>query len=184
MTLAPRLLLSALLVALALPSPAAAQKGSPRGTEMLSFWLVLDAGNPDGIGAGGRYMLPIADGVIRHHRIRDEFTLEFGADFVHYEDHVGAPPFEVDYSWNGFLPVVGATWNFWLTPKIAVYPKLDVGYWFGWYTGDSEAYGYDYYDFDGVFVQGAVGFVYRGKSAAFRAEAGSGLLRIGVGFPY
>lgn len=184
MTRTHRLLLSALLLALALPSPASAQQKGARGTEMLSFWLVLDAGNPDGVGAGGRYMLPIADGVIRHHRIRDEFVLEFGADFVHYEDNVGDPPFDADYSWNGFLPVVGGAWNFWLTPKIAVYPKVDVGYWFGWYSGDDPGPGYDYLDFDGVFLQGAVGFIYRGRSVAFRAEAGSGLLRIGVGFPF
>jgi hypothetical protein len=184
MTRTHTLLVGALLVALALPSPAAAQRGRPRATtEMLSFWIVLDAGNPDGFGLGGRYMLPIVDGFIRHHRIRDEFTLEFGADFVHYEDDLGDPPFEVDYSWNGFLPVVGGTWNVWLTPRIAVYPKIDVGYWFGWYSGDDPG-PYDRVDFDGGFVQGAVGFMFKGSSVAFRVEAGSGLLRIGLGFPF
>ena len=170
-------------------TPAAAQSryASGRGTQILSVWGVLDPGPVDGAGVGVRFMLPIAPhGVIRGSTVRDEFTLEFGADFVHYSDHVGpyGPYPYVGYSWNGFLPVVGATWNFWLTPAFALYPKLDLGYWVGSYSGWVDQYGYARHDFDGFFIQGAVGMMFRLQSVALRAEAGSGLLRLGVGFAF
>jgi hypothetical protein len=182
-----RALLPSALVLLALshPSRAAAEQVRRRGTEMLTPWLVLDAGPVDGVGLGGRYMMPIApEGVLRHPRIRDEFTLEFGVDFLHYEDSVGDYPAYEDYSWNGFVPVVGATWNFWFTPRVAVYPKLDLGWRFGWYSGWDPGPGYSQADFDGLFLQGAIGLVYRLETVALRVELGSDLLRLGVGFPY
>jgi len=178
------------LALLAVATPAVAQRRAGRtapgpGGQMLSIWAVLDAGPVDGIGFGGRLMLPLVpEGVLHHPRVRDEFTLELGADFVHYEDRVGLYPTYVDYSWNGFLPVVGATWNFWLTPELALYPKIDLGWWFGWYSGWNGSYGYGRGHFDGLFVQGAVGLVYRLRTVSLRAEAGSGLLRLGVGFAY
>jgi hypothetical protein len=186
MTRTTALLAAAVAALVAVPSPASAarpQRAASR-SEMLSFWGVLDPGPIDGVGVGGRVMLPLGQGILQHPRVRDEFALEFGADFVHYEDRVGFDPFYVDYSWNGFLPVVGATWNFWLTPRFALYPKLDLGWWFGWYDGWDDGPGYGRADFDGVFLQGAVGAVFRFRSAAFRVEAGSGLLRIGVGLPF
>jgi hypothetical protein len=178
--------IAAAAVLLALPSPASAapQRRAAGRSEMLSFWGVLDPGPIDGVGVGGRVMMPLAQGILQHPRIRDEFTLELGADFVHYEDRVGFDPFYVEYSWNGVLPVVGATWNFWFTPRLAFYPKLDVGWWFGWYRGWNDGYGYGRGDFDGVFLQAAAGMIYRMRSAALRVEAGSGLLRIGVGLPF
>jgi hypothetical protein len=160
---------------------ASARAAPGRGGQALSFWAVLDPGPVDGIGLGGRVMLPLVpEGVLHHHRIRDEFTLDIGADFVHYEARVGWP-YYYDYSWNGFLPVVGATWNFWFTPDLALYPKLDLGYWFGWYDGPN---GYGRADFDGLFLQGALGLIYRFQSVSLRVELGSGLLRIGLGIPF
>ncbi len=182
-----RLLLAALLALASAPAVASPQHpaGGPRGTNMLSLWLVLDPGPIGGAGAGGRFMLPIAPrGLLREPGLRDELTLEFGADFLHYDDRVGPAPYDVHYSWSGFLPVVGATWNFWLTPQLALYPKLDVGWWFGWYSGWSSYPGYSRADFDGAFLQGAVGLVYRLRTVALRVEAGSSLLRMGLGFQY
>lgn len=179
------------LASLAVATPAAAQprrtgRSAPApGGQMLSFWGVVDPGPIDGIGLGGRVMIPLVpEGVLHHPRVRDEFTLEVGADFVHYEDRVGFNPVYVDYSWNGFLAVVGGTWNFWLTPDLALYPKIDLGWWFGWYSGWNDTYPYGRGDFDGLFLQGAVGVVYRLRTVSLRAEAGSGLLRLGVGFAY
>jgi hypothetical protein len=173
-------LLAALL--LALPTPSAAKSAPRRGGQMLSFWGVLDPGPVDGIGVGGRAMLPLApQGILQHPRIKDELTLELGADLVHYSDRVGYP-YYVDYSWNGFLPVVGATWNFWFTPDLALYPKLDVGYWFGWYRGWDDRYGRSSYG--GAFLQGAVGLIYRLQAVSLRVELGSGLLRLGAGFAF
>jgi opacity protein-like surface antigen len=176
-------LLAAAAVLLAAPAFAAAKPR--RGGEMLSVWAVLDPGPVSGVGVGGRVMLPLVpQGLLHHPRIKDELTLELGADFVHFEDRVGYAPTYVDYSWNGFLPVVGATWNFWLTPELALYPKVDLGYWFGWYSGWNEYYGYGHAGFGGAFLQGALGVVYRLQTVALRVELGSGLLRIGAGFPF
>lgn len=183
-----RWILPALALGLALSAaPAAAAPGYGRGTNILSVWGVFDPGTPDGAGLGVRYMLPIVpQGVLHSSQVRDEFTLEFGADFVHYSDSIGpyGPYPYVSYSWNGFLPVVGATWNFWLTPAFALYPKLDLGYWVGSYSGWNPNYGYVRHDFDGFFIQGAIGLIYRLQSVALRLEAGSGLLRAGVGFSF
>jgi hypothetical protein len=176
--------------AAAAPERAQAASGSRssapgRGSESLSLWGVLDPGPIDGVGVGGRFTIPIEpNGVLRHPRVKDEFTLEVGADFVHYSDTVGIPGFYVDYSWNGFLAVVGGTWNFWFTPRFALYPKLDVGYLFGWYGGDDDFGPYDAHEFDGIFVQGALGVIYRFQTMSLRAELGSGLLRLGVGFAF
>jgi hypothetical protein len=145
---------------------------------------VLDPGPVDGVGFGGRFTLPIEpNGVLNHPRVKDEFTLELGMDFVHYEDRVGVPGFFVDYTWNGFLLVAGGTWNFWFTPRFAVYPKLDVGYFFGWYS-DEDFGPVGRHDFDGIFLQGAAGLIYRFQTMSLRVELGSGLLRVGVGFPF
>ncbi len=64
-------------------------------------------------------------------------------------------------------------------------PKLDLGYWVGSYGGTwVDRYGYVRHDFDGFFIQGAVGAIFKLQSVALRAEAGSGLLRLGVGFAF
>lgn len=167
--------------------PAARAPAAPgRGSEALSFWAVLDPGPVDGIGLGARVMMPVVpEGLIGHPRVRDELTLELGADFVHYEDRIRFwDGYVYDYSWNGLLPVVGATWNFWFNPRLALYPKLDLGWWFGWYGGPDPGPGYGRTDFDGVFLQGAVGLIYRFQHASLRVELGSGLLRVGFGLPF
>lgn len=179
----------ALLAALAvLPQAADARPGAaPRagGTEMLSVWGVFDPGPVGGAGLGLRAMMPLAPGVLHHPRIRDEFTLEFGGDFLHYADTYGYPGWGYyDYSWNGVLAVVGATWNFWFTPRLALYPKLDLGYMFGWYDGWDDTYPYGRPSYGGVFVQGAAGVMYKLDRVSLRAELGSGLVRLGVGFAY
>ncbi len=187
--------IAATLAVLALAaSPAAAAPASMPvrssapgpGGQSFSFWAVLDPGPFDGIGVGGRFTLPIVpQGILHSPRVRDEFTLELGADFVHYSDRVGLPPGPfVDYSWNGFLAVAGGAWNFWFTPRFAAYPKLDVGWWSGWYSHWDPGLGYTRASFDGLFLQGALGIIYRFDRVALRAEAGSGLLRIGLGVPF
>jgi hypothetical protein len=178
-------ILVALLLLGALPAAAAPVKAArprrPVGVgEAFSFWGVIDPGPVDGVGVGGRFALPVVpQGFLHSPTVRDELVLELGADFVHYRERIGWP-YYVDYSWNGLLAVGGAAWNFWFTPRFAAYPKLDLGWWFGWYRGWD---GYGRRDFDGVFLQAAAGIVYRFDSAAFRLELGSDLVRIGVAFP-
>lgn len=168
-------------------SPADAAQGGGRssgaGVSSISVWGVLDPGPWDGAGVGMRLSLPIAPQGILHARIRDEFVLELGADFVHYSSQVGWP-YYYDYSWNGLLAVGGVAWNFWLTPQFALYPKLDLGYWFGWYGHHDPYYGPYYHDYGGGFLQVAGGLIYRFQRVDLRAELGTGLLRVGVGFPF
>jgi hypothetical protein len=170
-------------------SPAEARAGASRasssgpGVTSLSLWGVLDPGPVDGAGLGFRLSLPVAPQGILHARVRDEFVLELGADYVHYNDRVGFYPYYVSYTWNGLLAVGGIAWNFWLTPQLALYPKLDLGWWFGWYDGWNDRYGYGRHDFSGIFLQGAAGMIYRFRSVDLRVELGSGLFRIGVGIP-
>jgi hypothetical protein len=186
------LLSSAALSLLLLATPAAARPGADRsegggsgvGATTLSFWGVLDPGPVNGAGLGLRVGIPIVPQGVLHARIRDEFVLEVGADFLHYSDRVGWAPYYVDYSWNGFLAVGGVAWNFWFTPQFALYPKVDLGIRYGWYNGWNGVYGYNRTDLDGLFLQGAVGMIYRLQKLDLRAEIGSGLLRIGVGIPF
>jgi hypothetical protein len=168
--------------------PAAAAPGQARGSapgpggRSLSLWGVVDPGPIDGVGAGMRLTLPIVpEGVLHSPSVRDELTLEVGADFVHYDEQIGWP-YYFEYTWNGLLAVGGVAWNFWLTPRLAVYPKIDLGWWFGSYRGYDGPFGYARHDFDGVFLQGAAGLVYRLSSVGFRLELGTGLLRVGVAF--
>jgi hypothetical protein len=186
--------LAATVAVLALTaSPAAAapaamytQSSAPGpGDRSVSVWAVMDPGPYDGLGVGARYTLPIVpQGVLRSPTVRDEFTLELGADFVRYSDRIGLPPGPfVDYAWNGFLAAAGGAWNFWFTPRFAAYPKVDVGWWYGWYTRSTFPPGYTRASFDGLFVQGALGLIYRFDRVALRLEGGSGLVRAGIGIP-
>jgi hypothetical protein len=177
------------LSAVLLASPAEARSGSQSsgsGVSSLSLWGVLDPGPVDGAGAGFRLAVPIVPQGILHARVRDELVLEPGMDYVHYSDRFGYPGgYYWDYSWNGVLAVCGVAWNFWLTPQFALYPKLDIGWWFGWYSHYDNRWGPYYHDFDGGFLQLAGGLIYRLPSRFdLRVEAGSGLLRLGIGIPF
>lgn len=191
-----RLVLSALAaLALTATSAQAQSKGSTRpmsaGTENLSGWLVLDPGNPGGIGLGARYMIPlIPEGLLAGQGvgIREEISLEVGADFLHwgydwrwYNPVTGFYE-NSDYSVNAFEVVAGVLWNWWLTPQLAVYPKIDLGYSFAWVSDwPGEEYGYDSPSYSEVFVNGAVGVIFKLNKVALRAEAGSHTLRLGAG---
>lgn len=166
------------------PVSRASSSSSGAGLSSLSVWGVLDPGPVDGAGLGLRLTFPIVPQGILHARVRDELVLEVGADFVHYSDRIGYYPYYVDYAWNGLLAVGGVAWNFWLSPNFALYPKLDLGWWFGWYRGWDTRYGYGRPAYDGIFLQGAAGLIYRLPRVDLRLELGSGLLRLGVAFPF
>lgn len=180
-----RPILALVLVLAASTADAAPRRSAApgRGATAVSLWGVVDPGPFDGVGVGGRLTFPLG-GILGSPTVRDEFALELGADFIHYSDRVGIEPEFVDYSWNGFLLVGGLAWNFWLTPRFALYPKVDVGYFTGWYRGWDDRFGYRREGFDGTFVQLAGGAIFRLQTVSLRIEAGSGLLRLGVGFPF
>lgn len=182
--------LLAAAAALALTASTAHAQPASAGTDNLSGWLVLDPGNPGGVGLGARVMLPLVpEGLLRGQglRIREELALEFGADFLHwsydwpYNDPVYGWQY-YSYSVNAIEAVVGVMWNWWLTPKLAVYPKLDLGYSFAWVSDwPGDRYGFGSPSYSDLFVNGAVGLIYKLQSVSLRLEAGSHTLRLGAG---
>lgn len=181
------LALAALLAAA--PAPAAAK---PAGTGELTPLLILGAGGgyhsgfDSGWGFGIRYKMPLAPkGVIGPNasNIRDEVDLEFGGDLVRYQYGYNVPPDQFHYSWTSIRPRVGVMWEFWFTPEIALYPKLDLGYEFGWFDG-WDAPG-DPPGWNGLFLEPSIGFIWQFKpTTSLRVEAGSEGLKLGVGFAF
>jgi len=149
----------------------------------LSIWGVLPYGYGGfGLGVGGRFALPLPiSSLIPGGRIRDNWSLEFGADYYRYS---GVGYLTYDYAVNWFLPVCGMMWNVWLNDTFAVYPKVEAGYHVGWVSGYPD--GYTSPSYGGVFVSGAVGLIYKlgGGNVNLRAEAGYSGVKGGVGFSF
>lgn len=134
---------------------------------LLSYWY-----SESGVGLGARYQKTIApDGVIKLPNVHDEFGFEAGVDYSHYEF--------IGLAYNEIALLAGGVWNFWfLKDKLALYPKLELGYRFGsWSEGSIGGYG-------GLVFQGSAGVVYRLERLMLRAEAGSGSLRLGAGLSF
>jgi len=164
-------------------TPAASTKAeSSTMDNNISVWGILgyrySAGT--GWGLGARYQKVVVPEGFLHltNGIKDELGVEGGIDYTSYSwDFYG-------YGWtyNEFDILVGVTWNFWLNPKLCVYPKLDLGFGFGSWSSDftgSNPSGYG-----GVYFQGAAGIVYKLSRVSLRAEVGSGSLRAGVSFAF
>ncbi len=145
----------------------------------LSVWGMVPWG---GFGAGVRYMMPLSiDPLIKSEGISDRFALEFGADILRYSYSFAYAGGGLDYSWTSVLPVFGMMWNVWLNEKFALYPKLELGYAFGWASGLDSKYGS--VSHGGLFLNGAAGVMYRlANGMALRAEAGVAGLKLGVGW--
>lgn len=189
-----RLLLSALVGLLLCAAPAAVRAAPPASQPPgeLSVLLVFgagygyDSGYDSGFGLGGRYRLSVApQGILNENRgqVRDSIDLEFGGDLVNYRYHYGAPPpDDFGYSWWAIRPRAGLLWNFWLTPQLALYPKLDLGYEFGWFDGWNGAAG-SHPSYAGLFLEPSVGLIWRFRpSTSLRVELGSEGLKLGLGF--
>lgn len=193
-----RTLLSTLaLAALLAASPARAARPAeqvqhPAGGGELAGWLILGAGYgyhdgyQNGFGIGGRYRTSLVpEGLIgpNSSRIRDTVDLEFGADLVRYTYRYSVPGTTYDYSWTAFRPRVGAMWNFWFTPQLALYPKIDLGYQFGWFDGWNAPGPHP--SWSGLFLEPSIGMIWRFRPAtSLRVEAGSEGLKLGLGFAY
>jgi hypothetical protein len=133
-----------------------------------------------GFGVGARYQITLVpEGVIGASRVRDDIGIEFGLDWFHYSWN--DPFFAVSWTYNEVAPVVGGVWNFWFTPRFAIYPKIDLLYRIGWWSsnvpGAASPGG-----FGGFDVQGAAGIIYKFDKVALRAEIGSYSIRLGIGF--
>ena len=76
---------------------------------------------------------------------------------------------------------MGGMWNLWLMDNFAIYPKIELGYAFGWLSGwnvpgPTPTYG-------GFFWDAAAGALYRvNNTVTLRAEAGYAGLKLGAGW--
>ncbi len=185
-------LVAAVLLCLAVAGPVAAAPEAVPGARTssmdnhVSVWGILGftGYSSTGFGAGVRYQKTLVpDGFLKGATIKDDLGIEAGADFVRYSWNAGYLSSNYSWSVNEITPVVGALWNLWLTPQLAVYPKIDFGYHIvtvstpSAYSGPSASYG-------GFAFQGAVGIVYKLDRLTIRAEAGSYTLRAGAGFSF
>jgi len=136
-----------------------------------------------GIGARFQWTL-VPEGFLRNlpKTMHDELALEPGFDYFHSSYSVGAGAYGVSLDYNEFTPLVGVLWNIWLSDKVAVYPKVDVGYriasWSESVNGTTTATAHA--DIFPLYFQGAAGVAYRMGSVSVRAEVGWEALRAGV----
>lgn len=117
-----------------------------------------------GVGAGVRWSLPVADGVIQGNtNVYDQFVLDVGGDA--YLDWVWAP--------LAIRPAAGFMWVFWLNDgKLGLYPKIDVALLITPISGfNAWGWGTGFVHWDGG---GAVGAFLKSGSNMFRVEAGGG----------
>jgi hypothetical protein len=172
--------------ATAAPAPAttaatASAGAAPAGTlKGPTIWGMLPWG---GVGIGGRVMFPLGiSPLLRNPSIRDNFALEVGADLLHWSYDYGAVGVGgFSYSWTEVLPVAGLMWNLWFSDRFALYPKVDLGYAFGWMSGWNNPGPRPTYG--GFFVSGDVGALYKFENGiVLRAEAGSSALKLGAGW--
>jgi hypothetical protein len=130
-----------------------------------------------GYGAGVRYMMPLPiTPVLGGTAVRDSWGLEFGADIMHWSCGYGPN----DCGWTQLVPVVGMVWLLAINDQFVVYPKVEAGWEFGWFSGPSFA-GRE--NFGGLFVAGAAGAMYKlTNGLTLRGELGSFGLKAGVGW--
>jgi len=132
-----------------------------------------------GFGAGIRYQIAFVKRVLKLPPGKhDEFGLEFGMDYYHVGYHYSFLGTDYDWSYNEFTPVIGVTWNFWLTDRFAVYPKIDFGYRFVSWNSD-VLQGYDP-SLGHFYFQGTGGVVYDLGPVKLRAEIGWVSVRFGA----
>jgi hypothetical protein len=150
------------------------QTGGPSGP---SLWGILPWG---GYGIGARYMMPLPiTQLLTRTRFRDYWALEFGADIMHWSYDYGLGTTAFNYSWTEVVPVVGMMWQVWFTENFAAYPKIEVGYAFGWYS-DTNGVNTGLSGGNRFFPDGTAGVLYKLGNLTLRAEAGYVGGKIGV----
>ena len=164
-------------------SPGTTYAPAAPGMKGLSVWGIIPWG---GYGAGARFMLPLPIPSLLAHSgtsLHDNWDLEFGADILHWSYGFNEPGYNFNYSWTEVLPVVGAMWNVWFNKNFALYPKLELGYALGWFSGWDNGFGGSQPAYGGFFVAGDLGALYKlDNGLTLRAEAGSDGLKLGAGW--
>jgi hypothetical protein len=160
------------------PPPTISIGGSSTSLKGVSLWGILPWG---GYGVGGRFMIPLGiRPLLSNTSVRDSFAVEVGGDLLHWSYDYGVPGATFNYSWTEVLAVGGVMWNLWLNDAFALYPKAELGYAFGWFSGADfvgrPAYG-------GFFLAADAGLLYKlNNGLTLRAEAGSSGLKVGAGW--
>lgn len=140
-----------------------------------------------GYGVGARFQVVAASKLIDHKKIHDELGIEFGIDYLQATYDYGFGPYSYEWTYREITPVVGIDWMFWLNNRLALYPKIDLGYHItSWSVeADGEDVSASHADVSAFYFQGAAGVVFRATpSLAVRAEGGWRALRVGVGFNF
>jgi len=163
------------------PAGVAMNGGGAPALKGWSLWGILPYSyGATGIGAGARFMIPLPgiQPLLKGSNVRDNFALEFGADYLRWS--FGNLTYS-DYAVNEILPAVGFMWNIWLNDQLVLYPKVELGYRFAWVTGfpdgtPSPTYGGVYWDIGG-------GVMYKlGNGLTLRGEVGYTGLKGGIGW--
>ncbi len=139
-------------------------------------------------GLGIRYQKTLAPNLLRA-QIRDDLALEGGLDLTYsswtsYWDY----PYTVTGTYTAVSPVVGLVWNFWLNDKIAIYPKMDLGWEFGSVKWDStnpywnSTLYWSSHAYGGAYLDLAGGLAIKLERVSLRLQAGIHGLYAGVGF--
>ncbi len=185
-----RLVTAALAAVLLSATPAMAAEpayASAVNSKSLVGWAILGWGSAVGVGAS--FQLPLVPQGLIHDpgfRLRDSLDLDLGVDYLSYWNHYyyydGGPYYDVSM----FNLHAGLIWNFWLTPKVAVYPKAGLGFGIVHYTYSSNWNPvYATSSYGGVYPELAVGGQLRLSNAlSLRGELGWSGLKVGLGFAF
>jgi hypothetical protein len=178
-------LAAVLLLATTAQAADQAAAAGPHGGTSLVGWAILGWGSS--VGVGGSFQLPLAPKGLIHDpgfKLRDSLDLDLGVDYLNYYDHHYAGPYAYDVS--EFNLHAGVIWNFWLTPQVAVYPKVGLGYSIAHYTyspGWNPSYGHG--DYGGLYPEVAVGAQFAlSRALSLRGELGWAGLKVGLGFAF
>jgi hypothetical protein len=136
------------------------------------------AGYHLGRGLGARMTLPAADGLLQTSTVSDAFALDIGADYLVFSDDA-ATPSRPATSGSILRPVAGLLWAFRLGDRLALYPKLEVG----WNVPRIDARDPTLIaHYAGPHIEGIAGLLLSLGRLSLRAESGWGYLKAGVGF--
>ena len=115
-------------------------------------------------------------------KLHDSLDLDLGLDYLSYWDSYHSGPYSYDVS--EFDLHAGVIWNFWLTPKAALYPKVGLGYAFAHYSGNWDP-AYGHVDYGGLYPELAVGGQLQlAPGLSLRGELGWAGLKVGLGFDF
>jgi hypothetical protein len=154
------------------------EAGPHTRSSMLSLFGLLPWGYISGIGLAARYTLPVAhDGFIDS--INDSVELEFGGDVWFGGRSFGT----LRYSYTGLAIPVEGRWTFHLNPKLDLYGKLSLGWYFNFWSSNVE--GLEGLSYGGLYWNTGVGVLYQLSDALWlRGELGATGLKAGVGFSF